>query len=61
MADRDEQTKAQFRNPNGDEGRKVLESMNDHHAAVAGSSAGCPTGTLSPCSSESTSRGTPSR
>ena len=34
MADRDEQTKAQFRNPNGDEGRKVLESMNDHHVPL---------------------------
>ena len=34
MADRDDQTKAQFRNPHGDEGRKVLESMNDHHVPL---------------------------
>ena len=34
MADRDNQTKAQFRNPQGDEGRKVLESMNDHHVPL---------------------------
>ena len=34
MADRDDQTKAQFRNPQGDEGRKVLESMNDHHVPL---------------------------
>lgn len=31
MADRDEQTRGQFRNPQGEEGRRVLESMNDHH------------------------------
>ena len=34
MADRDDQTKAQFRNPRGDDGRKVLESMNDHHVPL---------------------------
>ena len=34
MADRDDQTKAQFRNPQGVEGRKVLESMNDHHVPL---------------------------
>ena len=34
MADRDDQTKTQFRNPQGDEGRKVLESMNDHHVPL---------------------------
>lgn len=31
MAERDEQTRMQFRKPTGVDGRKILESMNDHH------------------------------